>query len=394
MNFRLSACLPLALALMSIMHAGIVRAAAPADAPAANAGLPDACKLMTQADVAALFKGMPVKNFSKQLSPVYRGPQFVSICGYSVKLPAARLPKFASLVISQCGVCDKSRTPGSLKGAPDGEAAVAGNQVKILSHVGDEAFEVFSTTLNEFKLYVRKDDLTFILTLDKASEKSESHAVALATQAAKRWRGGVGVVEAATPIDTKAVVEAVPYTPPPPRAAAPAAATAGTSPPASLATRPQTSVSQDKWPDPCKLLTLADIRAVFGDMTIDPQQKAVPIQMPDNIPAPLPCDYTAHKNVTVNGKRSFVLNSVRLTVFDMATTVELAKKYYRLSHGDTPLPGLGEEASIDAMNHIYIRKGVLNVELRIGGDARDRALFEDARTRLNALAKRVAANLP
>lgn len=392
MSFRLSACLPIVLALA--LHAGIVRSATPNDAAGASAGRPDACKLMTQADVSALYPGLPVKNFSKELSPVFRGPQFVSICGYNVKLPSGGLPKYASLVVSSCGVCDKSSpAPASLGNAPQGEAAIPGTEVKLLSHVGDEAFEAFYTTRGEYKLYVRKDDLIFILTLDKSSAKSESDAVALAKQAVKRWRGGVGMVDAATPIDTKTVVEAVAYTPPPPKAPVPLPASLST-PPAGMAMRPSKSAPQDKWPDPCKLLPLSDIRTVFGDMTIDPPQKPVPMKMPDGIPAPLSCDYSAHKNVTVDGKRAFVFNSVRFTIFDMATSVDFAKGYYRIGHGNMPLAGLGDDASIDDTNHIYIRKGVLNVVVYVGGDVRDRARFEDSRKRLNAIAKLVAAHLP
>lgn len=387
MNFRSSAGLALAIAFLSIINAGTAHAGA----PPATAGLPDACKLMTQADVEALFPRMPVKSFQRQLSPVYQGPQYVAICGYSVKLPTARLPKYASLVISQCRACGKHMGPASLAGAPAGEARVQGNQVKLLQHVGDEAFEVFNSGLDEYKLYVRKDDLIFILTLDRSSARSESNAVALARQAVKRWRGGVGMVAAATPIDTKSVVEATPYTPPPSRVNAQTLASLAAQSPA--VSRPRTSVPQDKWPDPCKLLTLADVHAVFGDMTIS-HDKEVQIPMPDNIPAPRSCSYSAHKTVTVQGKRDLIFNSIRLTIFDMALSVDLANRYYRMSHGNQPLPGLGDEASIDDTNHIYIRKGVLNVTLYVGGDVRDRARFEDSRKRLSAIARRVAAHLP
>jgi hypothetical protein len=39
-------------------------------------------------------------------------------------------------------------------------------------------------------------------------------------------------------------------------------------------------------------------------------------------------------------------------------------------------------------------KGLLTVEIRVGGGSRDRALYDDATRRVNELAKLVAAKLP
>jgi len=46
------------------------------------------------------------------------------------------------------------------------------------------------------------------------------------------------------------------------------------------------------------------------------------------------------------------------------------------------------------MNSIYIRKGVLTVAVHVGGGERDQALHDDARRRVNEIAKLVAAKLP
>ena len=82
----------------------------------------------------------------------------------------------------------------------------------------------------------------------------------------------------------------------------------------------------------------------------------------------------------------------------MAATPELAKRNYDIARkvGDakTDVAGLGDAAAITPLNTIYIRKGLLTVELRVGGDTRDRALYDDATRRVNELAKLVAAKLP
>ena len=73
-------------------------------------------------------------------------------------------------------------------------------------------------------------------------------AVALATQVGRRWRGGVGMVQPDTPIAANNGVDQPPDT------------------------RVMVTATADKWPDACALVTPADVRAVFGDMTISGQQ--------------------------------------------------------------------------------------------------------------------------
>ena len=54
---------------------------------------------------------------------------------------------------------------------------------------------------------------------------------------------------------------------------------------------------------------------------------------------------------------------------------------------------LGDEASFSESNAIYIRKGLLTIQVRVGGGDRDRAVHDDAARRVNALAKLVAGKL-
>ena len=56
--------------------------------PQAASNLPDACKLLTQADLEALFPGRPITSKGATLSPVYKGPQYNQSCMYMVKLPS------------------------------------------------------------------------------------------------------------------------------------------------------------------------------------------------------------------------------------------------------------------------------------------------------------------
>jgi hypothetical protein len=89
---------------------------------------------------------------------------------------------------------------------------------------------------------------------------------------------------------------------------------------------------------------------------------------------------------------------VNVYVSDVAATPELAKKYYnsarKVSDAKTEIAGLGDEASIDGLNQIFIRKGLLNVKVHVNGDARDRVLWDDATRRVNALARLVSQKLP
>jgi hypothetical protein len=170
-------------------------------------------------------------------------------------------------------------------------------------------------------------------------------------------------------------------------------------------TRVSATASADKWPDACALLTPEDVRAVFGDMTIGPQQKTMGqityesrVDRVEALPHPTRCSYQAHKTTMVNGQREVITNSIDINVQDVATNRDFAKKHYQIAlkvgDADTVVPGLGDEASIDIMNRIYIRKGVLTVAVRVGGGERDQALHADARRRVNELAKLIAAKLP
>ena len=118
----------------------------------------------------------------------------------------------------------------------------------------------------------------------------------------------------------------------------------------------------------------------------------------EDLPKPIRCLYQTSRTDLVKGERRVVTHDVNLNVSNVAATPELSKKFYevarKVGEAKTEVAGLGDEASLSAMNAIYIRKGLLTIEVRVGGGSRDRALYDDATRRVNELAKRVAAKLP
>ncbi len=357
--------------------------------PKANSNLPDACKLLQQSDLEALFPGRPVTSKGPTLSPIYKGPQYNESCMYIVKVPSptskSDLSKFATVTIVQWGK-GTDGNDGSIKTfaymRSTQEKVAADPKLNIhiepLSGIGDEAFQEVSNS--RVAIRVRKADLIFVVSLDTYSAQTVPNAVALAGQAAKRWANG-GVVEAATAITSNSSVD-IPED-----------------------TRVSTVAPAAQWPDACALLTPEDVRKVFSDMTIDPPRKMMGqikhesrIDRVEDLPNPISCQYQMKRTDIVGGERKIITHDAQLSVVNLASTLEFSKKYYDIARkvGDakTEIAGLGDEASINVMNQIYIRKGLLTVEIRVGGGERDKTLYDDATRRVNELAKIVTAKLP
>jgi hypothetical protein len=382
-----------AILALSVLGATTARAQTVTPDPSAAAptasGLPDACKLMPQSDLETLFPGRPVSKQGQTLSAIYKGPQYVEGCQYVVKLPSPtsklEVGKFATLSIIRWGAQSKSpadvvQTFASMRDTREKVSAdpKLNRRIEPLADVGDEAFQDISDY--DFTIRARKDDLIFVLTLDKYSPQSQPNAVALAGQIAKRWRAG-SMVEADGAIASNNSVDV----------------------PAD--TRVSRTASADQWPDACALLQPEDVRAVFGDMKVDPPRKTMGqlkfesrIDRVEELPKPIRCDYLASKTTLIDGKREVTTNSIEMSVQSVATTVDFSKSHYavalKVGGANTPVVGLGDEASMDIMNRIYIRKGVLNVAVRVGGGERDQALHDDARRRVLEIAKLIAAKLP
>jgi hypothetical protein len=356
----------------------------------ATPNLPDACKLLLKSDLEALFPGRPIGSKPPMLSPIHKGPQYNQACTFTVKLPSPtskmEVTKFVSVNIIQWG----GETDGR-NGSAATFARMRSTREQIsknpklnarferIPDLGDEAFLDFSA--GSYRINVRKADLIYIVSVDEYSPQSQPNAIALATQVGKRWKMGIGVIDAATPIATNNSVD-IPQD-----------------------TRVSSLAPADQWPDACALLTAEDVRAVFSDMKIDAPRKVIGqikhesrIDRVEDLPKPIRCLYPTSRTELVNGERQVVVHDVALNVTNMAATPELSKKYYQVARkvGDakTELAGLGDEASMSIMNAIYIRKGLLTIEVRVGGGARDRAIHDDATRRVQEIAKRAAANMP
>jgi hypothetical protein len=356
------------------------------DAAAPQANLPDACKLLTQADLDALFPGRPITSKGPTLSPLYKGPQYVEGCMYMIKLPSptskSEIANFASVsIISWGGETDgrngSAATFASIRSTSEKVASDPKLNVHLepVSDIGEEAF--LEIAHSRILVRVRKVDLIYAVNLDVYSPQSQPNALALAAQVAKRWKGGVGMVETA-PIAANGTVD-IPED-----------------------TRASSVAPADQWPDACALLMPADVRAIFSDMKIEPPHKTMAkithmsrIDRVEDLPRPIGCLYQTSRADLVNGERRFVTHAVSLTVSNVAATPELSKRFYKAARSKTEIAGLGDEASVDDVgNNLFIRKGLLTVTIHVGGGDRDRALHDDATRRVNELAKLVAEKLP
>lgn len=364
--------------------------ATPATEPIAAPGkAPDACRLLPQANLEALFPGRPITAKGPTLSPISRGPQYAESCMYSVKLPSPtsklELARFASItVIRWDGVAKGRETPAqafaSIKASREKLTADPKITLKLepLSGVGDEAFQ--ETSSSSVVIRARKDDLIYAVSLDVYSEQTAPNALALAKQAAARWQGGTGMVDAPQQVTANSAVTV----------------------PAD--TRPSSVAPVDQWPDACALLTPEEVKATFPGMTISEPRKLmgkITHESRENrqeaLPNPIGCQFDAKRTVEKDGKRTIELNQIQVSVRNVAANEDLSKRWFqsaiKVSEAKTPVDGLGDEAALDIMNRIHIRKGLTTVEVRVSGGERDQALHDQAKQRVGELAKIVAARL-
>ena len=132
----------------------------------AGARLPDACALLPQSDLEALFPGQNIKKDEPKLSALSKGPQFVESCSYRVRVPNPRTTgeqtKFAWLFILDNGAgprdfADRFKSRSET-------AAMRKAKVEKVQGIGDEAFQDVSE--RETTVYVRKGALFFDVQLD------------------------------------------------------------------------------------------------------------------------------------------------------------------------------------------------------------------------------------
>lgn len=379
----------LALAAPVLAQTATTTAAPAASEPAAALKAPDACRLLPQADLEALFPGRPITAKGPTLSPIHRSPQYAESCMYAVKLPSptSKLDhaRFASVtVIRWDGIAKGRETPAqafaSLKGTREKVAADPKLTLKLepLSGIGDEAFQ--ETNSSGVVIRARKDDLIYAISLDLYSEQTAPNALALAKQAAARWQGGAGMVDTPQQIAANGAVTV----------------------PAD--TRPSSVAPVEQWPDACALLTPAEVKATFPEMTVGEPRKLmgkITHESRENrqevLPNPIGCQFDAKRTVEKDGKRTIELNQIQVSVRNVAANEELSKRWFqsaiKVSEAKTPIAGLGDEAALDIMNRIHIRKGLTTVDVRVSGGERDQALHDRAKARVGELATIVAGRL-
>ncbi|MCP4563948.1 MAG: hypothetical protein GY873_09365 [Bosea sp.] len=364
--------------------------ATPATEPIATpTKAPDACRLLPQADLEALFPGRPITAKGPTLSPIYRGPQYAESCMYSVKLPSptSKLDhaRFASVtVIRWDGIAKGRESPteafAAIKATREKVAADPKITLKLepLSGIGDEAFQ--ETSSSSVVVRARKDDLIYAVSLDLYSEQTAPNALALAKQAAARWQGGTGMVDTTQQVAANSAVTV----------------------PAD--TRPSSVAPVEQWPDACALLTPEEVKATFPGMTISEPRKLmgkITHESRENrqeaLPNPIGCQFDAKRTVEKDGKRTIELNQIQVSVRNVAANEDLSKRWFqsaiKVSEAKTPVEGLGDEAALDIMNRIHVRKGLTTVEIRVSGGERDQALHDQAKQRVSELAKIVAERL-
>lgn len=366
----------LLLAVSNVAQAGLQAENKPRPGP------PDACRLMPQSDLEALFPGRPIREDGRIVMQ-YFDQRYTHRCRYLVQLPSPTalhdIAKTVSLEILNCG---SSHDPATLMGMfysarEAGKNHRAGN-VRPIFDVGSEAFQEIS----ERSVYVRvrKDDLLFSVSLEQYSAQTSYNAIALARQAAMRWQAGIGVVEAPTPIPANSTVEI----PPDPR--------------------DSMTAPVDRWPDACGLLTQDAVDTVFSGFDVGQPRKTMGsithyarAAWVEAIPNPVECSYDARpRGATI--EPDAIVTTAGVRVVDLGVTREAAMKSFLIARTiggkSTPVAGLGDEASISAGNEVYLRKGLLTLAVRVTGAPREQALQDEARRRVVELARRVAARLP
>jgi hypothetical protein len=160
----------------------------------------------------------------------------------------------------------------------------------------------------------------------------------------------------------------------------------------------------DRWPDACALLTADDMNAVFIGMEVSLARKTMGslthyerVDRIEPIPNPVECNYDALSRGASSGQ-DVMVSTAGLRIIDVGVIQEAAMTSFLVARTiggkNTPVAGLGDEASISDVNEVYLRKGLLTVAVRVSGAPPEGALHDEARRRVLELAKRVAARLP
>ena len=356
---------------------------------ASGSALPDACRLLPESDLTALYPGRPIASKGPSLSPLSRGPQYVESCQYVARLPSGTsqrdIARFVSLsVVRFDGVSERGDAGRSFAHLRELREKLAKDPkieltVRPLPDIGDEAFAEIRR--GNVAVTARRQDLIFVVTVDAHADDTLRNASALARQAAGRWQEGIGMVAYAGPITSNDAVAIPPDTRPPSVAAA------------------------ADWPDACALLTPVDLSRVFPAATIKaPRPVAGQLtrerrdQRTERLPKPIGCLYEIRRTVSVGGEARTSGHLAQVSVKNVAADLDLSRRFYEVSRKVvgplTPIEGLGDEAGFDVLNRITIRKGLVTMEIKVTGGERDPAVHTEARERAIDLARIAVQRLP
>lgn len=348
--------------------------------------LPDACRLLPKSDLVALYPGRGIEEKGSQLSPISRGPQYVSSCQYLLRLPSANsqsdVARFASITIVKTGtsVAEATRSFSALRTLSSDLASDAKNNLKITPQpdIGDAAF--LETREGNLAITVRKDELIFTVRIDYHADDTLLNLQALAKQSASRWRQG-HPVDASDAIAHNEKVE-VPTD-----------------------TRVPSVAPVETWPDACALLTSADLAIVFPDAKIKPP-KAMQGKITHDgrerqvemLPKPIACLFDISRPNPAGTRPARLYHQAQVAIKNVAATPELSKEFYKVTERVVgpldPLADLGDEAGIDKLNRITIRKGIFAIEVKVTGGERDQALHAEAKDKALMLSKIAVKRLP
>lgn len=341
---------------------------------------PDACGLVTQADLEALFPGRAVQKTDQHMSPLNPGPQYVQGCTHTVRLPDPRSSGDITSYV-QVVVIDADADAGDFDAQlqlRSGMTHIGNATIERVDGIGDQAFRELSD--REVSAHVRKGRVLYLVKLDRYSEQSLPNLTALARQAASRWSDGGGMQAGDGVLAANAEVEVPPDT------------------------RQSRQAPAGEWPDACKLLVRADVEEVYPGAKIkgpDAMRASLThtsrAETTTPLPHPIACTFNVFESADAGGKRESDTTIVSLTIVDMASTPEFAQRMFKSSGGDATVAGLADEARLDTpARTLVMRKGRLVVRLRAGsaGGGRDQTAHERDLERLRILAPEVAARLP
>jgi hypothetical protein len=349
-----------------------VTAAAGQDSVAPGAP-PNACELLGRTDLQVLLPDAEVTKSDENLSPLFRGQQYVASCLYRVDLDGAAgdgpRPYVSLAVVRWQGATQATNSPE--EGMDDLLTEFGETQPsppKALEAIGDEAFSM--EIGQEFKVYARRADLIFQVSVDANFPEAPDVATRAAALAAGRWGSSDETTEvSAAPIDVTAPVEDV--------------------------AKPNIPV----WPNACEILPeqdvtqawpqaeLVDTQAMSGSIRFDTGEEVA-------LPEPMGCWYTLRR---AGDGSAVITHQVQLTLENVLADAEAASDYFELSlevSGEAePVDGIGTAAAIDPRNKITVQEGNVVFHLRVTGGETDAVLHEQAAAVAKNLAASVAARL-